>query len=203
VRGCRDDDVAGVRKAFQAGGKVDAAAKQVAVANHHVADVDADPEQDAPVRSRAFGSAAQRLLRFHRAFNRIHRARKLGQHAVAGSVGDAAAVAGDGSVQDRPLRRQHAHGADLVLLRQPAESGDVRGQHGGKSAFDPGTLRHLRRPAVATIVQHGQCGVQQVAGMSVAIWGNAVVPYIAVLMRATRCFPSKRQGGQRSSNPPH
>ena len=89
----------------------------------------------------AFGGVAQGLLRLDRALHGVDRARKLGEHAVAGRVGDTAAMPRDGGVQDGPLGRQHAHGADLVGVGQAAESGHIGGKNRGKSAFDTAVLR--------------------------------------------------------------
>ena len=64
----------------------------------------------------------------------IHRARELGQHAIAGGVDDAAAVLGDDAVHDLPPLGQAAERADLIQSHQPSVARHVRRQYGSELA---------------------------------------------------------------------
>jgi hypothetical protein len=152
------NDAASIRERLQAGSDVDAAAEQVAATHHHVADMNADAKQHATIRRRALGGVAQCLLRLNRTLHGIHCAWKFREHAVARRIGDTSSVTGDGVVQDRPLGGQHPHRADLVGLRQAAESGYIRGKHGGKSAFYFNVLWQIRAPETRTILAHKKAG---------------------------------------------
>src|SRR5207244_10295253 len=88
----RDTDAARLGQAFEAGRDVDAVAEDVAVLDDDVALVDADAEGDAALRR--YRGVAFGQLRLHSGgtSERVDDAGELGQQAVAGGLGDAAAM---------------------------------------------------------------------------------------------------------------
>ena len=68
---------------------------QIAVLFHHVADIDADAEFNAPVLGRAPVVRGHGALNFHRAAQGFDDAWELDQNAVAGGIGDAAIMFGN------------------------------------------------------------------------------------------------------------
>ncbi len=92
-------DRTGLRDAFQPRGDIDAVAHEVAVALlHHVADMDADAELDAPVLWHADIALDEAALHFDRAAHRVDDAAELDDRAVACALDDAAAMGGDGRI---------------------------------------------------------------------------------------------------------
>src|SRR6516225_68331 len=68
--------------------------------------------------------------------HRIHHARKLHQHAVAGVLDDAAAVLENRINQLTEMRFDPFVGAFLIGTHKPAVTGDVGDENGGQPAFD-------------------------------------------------------------------
>ena len=56
MRGCRQHDATGISQRLQPRGDIDAGPEQIVATHHHITDVDADAEQDAPVLGDALGS---------------------------------------------------------------------------------------------------------------------------------------------------
>src|SRR5215217_3901872 len=65
-------------------------AKEVSSPDHHIAHVNADPELKPPLLGLSGARLCELLLNGNAALDRIDRARKLGEHAVASGVGDPA-----------------------------------------------------------------------------------------------------------------
>src|SRR5262249_4712213 len=86
---------AGLGEGLQTRRDVDAVAKEVAVLDHHVSDIDAHAELDPLVLGR--GAVALHHAALHRdgADDRFDRAGELDQNAVAGCLDDAPPVRGD------------------------------------------------------------------------------------------------------------
>ena len=76
VGGAGDQHAAGLAQLLQAGGDVDPVAEQVVALDHHVAEVDADAEHDAPVGRRLGLAVGHRLLDRDRAGDRVDHARR-------------------------------------------------------------------------------------------------------------------------------
>ena len=108
VNAAGDVDAAGLGQRLQAGGDVDAIAEQVIALDHHVAEVDADPELEPPVLGQLAISGREFLLDLDRTSCGFDGARKLGQHAVPGAPDDPAVAAGDQRVYVLPIRVQGA-----------------------------------------------------------------------------------------------
>ena len=83
-----DVDAAGLGQRLQAGGDVDAVAEQVVALDHDVAEVDADPELEPPVRRQLGVAGSKLLLDLDRAAHGFDGAREFGKHAVASGADD-------------------------------------------------------------------------------------------------------------------
>ena len=91
----RNSDAARLGDALDARGDIDSIAVNVVVLDNDVAEIDADAEFDAPVLGHIGIPLAHFPLDFGGAGDRVHHARKLDQHAVAGKFSDAALVLGN------------------------------------------------------------------------------------------------------------
>ena len=122
----RSADAARLRNAFKARRYVDPIAKDIVAINNNVADIDANTELDLLVR-RYFGiSLWHGALNLDGTTNRIDRACKLHQRAVARSLDDAAAMLRDLRIDDlAPVRLKCREGPFLINPHQSAISGDI------------------------------------------------------------------------------
>jgi antitoxin PrlF len=75
----RDAHPAGLRQCLQAGGDIDGIAEEIAVLDHHVADMDADAEQQPAIQGQALVFHRDRLLDRERTGERLGDAWELGQ----------------------------------------------------------------------------------------------------------------------------
>ena len=131
-----DTDAAGVGYAFKARGDVDVIAEDVVVIKDYVADVDADPEFDPDCRGDVGVLRRHSALDFDRTARRVHRTRKLDQHAVAGGLDDAPAMRSDSGIDnDLSSCLQARQRAFLVSTHQTAVAGDIGSQYRYKSSF--------------------------------------------------------------------
>ncbi len=153
-----DQHPAGLAQLLQAGGDVDAVAEQVVALDHHVAEIDADAEHDAPVGRRLGLAVGDRLLHRDRAGDGIDHRGELDDRPVAHQLDDPALVLGQQRV-DRLLAQGLDRGqrAGLVLLDQARVADDVGGQDRRQPALDArdrcrGLRRHhLGREQVAAL----------------------------------------------------
>ena len=102
VGGAGDQHAAGLAQLLQPGGDVDAVAEQVVALDHHVAEIDADAEHDAPVGGRLGLALGDRLLDRDGAGDRVDHRAELDDRPVAHQLDDAALVLGEQRV-DRLL----------------------------------------------------------------------------------------------------
>ena len=125
----RNTDATGLGEHFQAGRDVDAVAKDVVVLDDDVAEIDADAELH-PARRRDVGIAPRHpALDLGSAQHRIDDAVEFDQHAVARGLDDAAAILGDGRIdQLDPMGLQTGERPRLVGLHQPAKADHVSGK---------------------------------------------------------------------------
>ena len=110
--------------ALQSRRDVDAVAHQVAVALlDDVAEVNADPKDDAAVLGHAGVALDHGVLHFDRAAHGVDDAAELDNRAVAGALDDAAVMRGDGGVDEVAAQRpQPRQGAIFVRPGEPADS---------------------------------------------------------------------------------
>jgi hypothetical protein len=131
----RDADAAGLCQCLQPRRDVDAVAVDVAAIDDHVAEIDRDPEGDAFVLGRIGVAVHHRPLDLDRAPHSIDDAGKLHQHAVAGSLDDAAVMLPDLRVDElAAMRFQAVEGSLLIRSHQPRVAGHIRGQDRRKPA---------------------------------------------------------------------
>src|SRR5271165_951369 len=121
---------------LQPGGDIDAIAEQVLSLDDDVSEMDADAEPHLLAGRTILVFLFNGALDRDSAFDRIDRAPKIGDDAVAGSIEDAAAMDGDQSVEYHPVGLQPAQRADLVQPHQPAVLGDVGREDRGELSFD-------------------------------------------------------------------
>src|SRR6516164_10245562 len=115
-----DADAAWFRQAFKARCDVDPVAEDVVVVDDDVAEIDADPEIDAPFGAHAGIACGHLALHLDRATNRIDHARKLAEQTVARRVDDAAAVLPDLRVDNLPPQRLQRSERTFLIRRHQA-----------------------------------------------------------------------------------
>jgi hypothetical protein len=132
----RDADPARLGQTFQAGGDVDAVAQDVTVFDNDIAQVDADAERDAPVRSLRRLALGDGFLDRYRAFDGVDRARELDQRAVAHQLHDATAMLRDQRLDQLFAQRPQAgNGAGPVGAHEPTVAHHVGGQNRRQPTF--------------------------------------------------------------------
>ena len=138
----RDQHPAGLGHGLQPRREIDAFAEQVAAVEHHVAQMHADakPHRRRRVEPRVAGGELG--LHLGRALHRLDHAREVGDQAVAGGVGDPAAMALDQPREHRARILERRHGRHLVRRHQPAVALDVGGEDGRQLAFDAVGVGH-------------------------------------------------------------
>ena len=141
-----DADAARFSQGLKARCDVDTVAEDVVVVDDDVAEIDADPEIDAPFGVHASIACSHFALHFDRATNRIDHAGKLAEQTVACRVDDATAVLLDLGVGNlSPQRLQRRERAFFVRPHQARVARDVGRQDRCEAPLDP-FLRHGRRP---------------------------------------------------------
>ena len=131
----RDADPAGLGQRFEPGRDVDAVAKDVAVLDDDVADIDADTELDAGRRPARRHCARPSPLHFDGAAQRIDDAAELDEQPVTGGLDEAAVVLGDFRIEQlAPQRPERLEGAALVRADQPRIARHIGGKDRGKTA---------------------------------------------------------------------
>ena len=131
-----DADAAGLGEPLQPRGDVHPVAKNVAVVEDDVAEVDPEPVGDAPILRGDRLAVRHRGLDFDRAADRILGRGEFRQHPVAGGLDDPPAAARDLRIEQFRavdlLARQHTQ---LVPLHETAVARHVGSQDRGKTAF--------------------------------------------------------------------
>ncbi len=115
-----DADAADLRELLEPRGDVDAVTVYVAVLEDDVAEVDADPEADAPVLGHVGIAPLHALLHLDGATHGVGDGLELDQHAVAGGLDDATPVLGDGGV-DQLAAMGHQPGERALLVESPSD----------------------------------------------------------------------------------
>jgi hypothetical protein len=80
---------------LQPGRDVDAIAQEITTSDHHVADMDPNPEAQGTFWDHTRVQISQGLLDLDRALNGVHSAGELGQDAIASGIGDFAPMLGN------------------------------------------------------------------------------------------------------------
>ena len=129
---------------LKSGRDVDAIAKEVRALYQHVSNMHADAEAHLLIRRLLAILRAERPLHIYGALDRVHDARKLGEHAIPRRVEDAAAMLSDQPVNDLAVRRERAQRADFVDAHEATVALDIGGEDRGELAFDLGRV-HLHQ----------------------------------------------------------
>jgi hypothetical protein len=133
----RDADPTRRGQLLEARGDVDATAVDIVALNDDVADVDADPEGDAPVVRHLDLALGDTLLDRGGAFDRIDHAPEFDQRAVAHQLDDAAVVLSDFRLDEVLAQRLQARVCALLVGRHEARvADDVGGENGGQPTRD-------------------------------------------------------------------
>jgi hypothetical protein len=178
----RDADAADLGQAFKTCRDIDAIAKQVAIALHHIADGDADAKAHVAAGRIRHIPGAQALLDVDRASNRFDRAWKFGQNGVAGGVENAAAVSGDEVVGHLAIGGKTPQRFLFVLGDQPAVASNIGRKNRRDLALhdagpgQPSVAAECRRkPSRATGFRR-LSGVSDVVFLPWSLTSNAVNP---------------------------
>ena len=99
IGGAGDQNAARFGDGLQAGRDVDTVAIEIAALDHHVAQVDADAQNDVAILGLITIGGGHGLLQIDGALHGIDGTAELHQHAVPGDFEDAALVPGDQRVQ--------------------------------------------------------------------------------------------------------
>ena len=149
--GCaRQDNSARLADPLQPRGDIHAVAHQIAIALlDDVADVNPDAKFDSALRRQTRVALDHAGLHLDRAAHRVDHAAKLDDASVAGSLHDAAAMRGDGGVDQIAAKTtQTRERAIFVGSRKPGVADDVSDQDGRELAG----LAH-GAPVVVTLPQ--------------------------------------------------
>ena len=153
----RDADAAGLGQLLQSRGNVHAVAIDVVVLDDDVADVDADPEHDAPVVGLIGLALGDARPGSRGAFDRVDHASELDQRTIAGELDDAAVMLGDLRLDEVLAQRfQACVRALLVGRHEPAIADDVRSQDRGQPALHRSRPIRNRRWMIGTSDRQNQ-----------------------------------------------
>jgi hypothetical protein len=126
---------AGIRQGFQVRCDIDAVAKDVAVLDDDVAEIDPDPEPDPAVLGPAGFAIDHRPLYFGGAAHRVDDAREFHQHPVASRLDYTAGMRADLRVdQLAAMRLQALVRAFLIRTHQARVACHIGGEDRGKTA---------------------------------------------------------------------
>ena len=142
IGGSRDHHPAGLAELLQPRGDVYAVPEQILALNHHVAQVDPDPEHDPPLRRHLRLAGCGPGLNGEGTGDRIDHGAELRQRPVAHQLDDTATMLGqqrvDHAAADIPQGRQRTL---LVLLDEARITDHIGRQDRGQPSLGPGT-RH-------------------------------------------------------------
>ena len=140
----RDADAAGLGQSFEPRRDIDAVAKDVAVLDDDVADIDADAKLDAVVGRYAGVAPGHLALHLDGAAQCIDHTAELDEQPVAGGLDEAAPVLGDFRIEELAAQRLEAfEGAALVGADQPRIARHI----GREDRREAAGLAHVASPA--------------------------------------------------------
>ena len=165
VSRARDRYPAWLCQALKPGRYVHAVAEQITSPDHHITNVDADPEPKLPILGCSDAILGQLLLDRDGALDRIDRAQELGQDAIASGIGNSASVIANQPIHDLASGSEGTQRPGLVLAHQARIAGNVRNEDRCQTPFDPLFLlgRH-RSPCRWGIVRRKEAGFKGQAG---------------------------------------
>ena len=131
----RQRDIAGLAYLLQARSDIDGIAQQIVPFRNYVSDVDANAENDAAVITDIRITLCHPFLEGNGVANGVDSTGKLEQQAVAGGIGDAAAMLSSQRIDELiAMSAQRPQGGFLVLSNQAGVPGDICGNNGCQSA---------------------------------------------------------------------
>jgi len=124
-------------KSLQLSRDIDGIAEEMVALNDDVADVDADAEPHVLADRSISILLRYGVLHCDSALHGIHGAGEVSDEAIASRVEDPTAIRGDQPIDDDPVRRESAEGADLISPHQAAIAFDIRCEDRRELSFDP------------------------------------------------------------------
>ena len=103
----------------------------------------ADAEANAALLGHLVVHCGNSFLDAERAVERVDGARELGQDAVAGGVGDAAAMLRDEAIRDIAMGVEQAQRAGLIDVHQAGVAGHIGAEDSSETALDDGARRRF------------------------------------------------------------
>src|SRR4029450_7664360 len=95
-----DADAPRVRQVLQARRDIDAVAIEIAALDHHIAEIDADAQQNSPLPRQTVVRGRHALLQLHRADNCVDGAGKFYEHPIAHHLDDTTAMRRHQGIED-------------------------------------------------------------------------------------------------------
>ena len=156
VRRARNGHATGFGDAFEPRGDVDAVAEDILALDKHIAEMDADPVEDALRLEGAFIAGRHLLLHRQGAFDRRDDGREFDEHPVAHGLEQPPAVRGDDRLSGlSPLAHETCR-AGLVLAHHARIADDIGGEDRGKLAGGCHLSTSTRRAAPFFITAAGR-----------------------------------------------
>ena len=149
VRRARNGHPAGFRDAFQPRRNIDAVAKNILALDQHVAEVDADPVEDALRLESALVAGRHLLLHRQGALDRCDHGREFNEHPVARGFEQPPAVGGNDWLSGFAPLAHETCGPGLVLAHHARIANDIGGEDRGELAggCHPSGIPALRMPS--------------------------------------------------------
>src|SRR5215469_12767688 len=163
-----DANATGLRKSLQSGRDINGIAEEVVALHHDVADLDADTELHLLIGKAIGVLLGDSILRRDRALHGIDGAGEISDETVTRRVEDSASMRGDQPIDDDPVSRKGAKGADLISAHQAAVALHIGCEDRGELSFDGWGFqsRHLPNPEYIPT----SCEIRGVLGHSEACW---------------------------------
>ena len=134
----RDQHAAGLAQLLQACSHVDPIAENVGPVGDHVAEVDTDPQREAPFRRDRRLAVGNRLLQRDRAQDGVDHRSELDQGPVASRLHEPAMMSGQYRIDDVAAQvLERADRSHLVLLDEPRVADHIGAENGSQAAIDP------------------------------------------------------------------
>jgi hypothetical protein len=149
----RDANRTRLRKSLQPGRDFDGIAEKILALHDDNANVDADAEPHLLIRRSICILLGDGVLHRDSTLNCIHGAGEIGDEAVTRRVEDPTAMRGDQAIDNDPVSRERAEGADLILPHEAAVALDVGCEYRGELSFDGARFqpRHLPTASIARL----------------------------------------------------
>ena len=133
----RDANPTRLRKGLQPGRYVHGVAEQIVALNDDIADVDAYSKPHLLTGRSTRILLCNGFLYCDRTLHGVHSAGEIGENAVPSRAKDPTPMRGDQPVDNGPVGREGAKGADLISAHQAAISLDIGCEDRGELPFDP------------------------------------------------------------------